>query len=155
MVNHAIIELTLRHLTSTLRYGMTTCAPLRGVKSGGRESRGVGIRAPTPPRPYMCTCARIPLHLLPGTGPTLPMLTIELVFGAIAALISILTAFANLINKINAISLDIARLNSEVGHISSRQEDSRRTLDHLSKEIQNVSNRSFGTPRSRNTREDD
>lgn len=83
------------------------------------------------------------------------MLTIELIFGALAALISILTAFANLINKINALSVDIARLNSEVDHISKRQEDSHKYLNELSKELQNVSNRSFGTPRSRNTRADD
>lgn len=83
------------------------------------------------------------------------MLTIELIFGALAALISILTAFATLLNKINDLSVAIARLNSEVGHISSRQQDTRQTLDHLSKEIQNVSNRTFGTTRSRNTREGD
>lgn len=83
------------------------------------------------------------------------MLTIELIFGALAALISILTAFATLLNKINDLSIAIARLNAEVSHISNRQVESRQTLDHLSKELQNVSNRSFGTPRSRNTREDD
>ena len=83
------------------------------------------------------------------------MLTFELLFGALAAIVSILTAFSNLINKINALSLDIARLNSEITHISNRQVESRQTLDHLAKELQNVSNRTFGTPRSRNTRESD